>query len=378
MAAGAQSLRLCLRSYRQAPAFRALRPNTPQLRRALSTTTIARRREANDKDAVDLGFDRVYDNPGDVVDDLLRTELLPAKDRNQLAKAQSVWSELPHEQKQALQKDVQEVRQAMGPLRRIRKAKRSSFWGEEETDSDLITDELGEDDFEEDDILSMGHGKLEEHRELREYARIAIWEMPLLSKHAKPFQPPVQGEVLRFRYTSYMGEFHPAEKKVVVEFCPRDLDLSEVQQSKLAKLAGPRYNPETDIIRMGCEMFEHQAQNKRYLGDLVEKMVAEAKDPTDTFEDIPLDTRHHTFKTKPKFPKEWRLTPERRAELEALRQQSFLLDESKKNEGALVDGSQRIQHALAPPPASDIQGKVAELLTVPAQQKASGPKAKRR
>lgn len=74
-----------------------------------------------------------------------------------------------------------------------------------------------------------------------------------------------------------MGEFHPAEKKVVVQFCPADLGLTEQQQSKLAKLAGPRYNPETGIIRMSCEMFEHQAQNKRYLGDLVESLIAEAK-----------------------------------------------------------------------------------------------------
>lgn len=74
-----------------------------------------------------------------------------------------------------------------------------------------------------------------------------------------------------------MGEFHPAEKKVVVQFCPNDLGLTEQQQSKLAKLAGPRYNPETGIIKMSCEMFEHQAQNKRYLGDLVETMIAEAK-----------------------------------------------------------------------------------------------------
>jgi len=74
-----------------------------------------------------------------------------------------------------------------------------------------------------------------------------------------------------------MGEFHPAEKKVVVQFCPNDLGLTEQQQSKLAKLAGPRYNPETGIIKMSCEMYEHQAQNKRYLGDLVEKMIAEAK-----------------------------------------------------------------------------------------------------
>lgn len=40
----------------------------------------------------------------------------------------------------------------------------------------------GEDeDFEGDDISSTGHGELEQHREMREYARIAAWEMPLLS-----------------------------------------------------------------------------------------------------------------------------------------------------------------------------------------------------
>lgn len=40
----------------------------------------------------------------------------------------------------------------------------------------------GEDEeFEGDDITSLAHGDLEQHRELREYARIAAWEMPLLS-----------------------------------------------------------------------------------------------------------------------------------------------------------------------------------------------------
>ena len=32
-----------------------------------------------------------------------------------------------------------------------------------------------------DDISSLGHGELEQHREKREYARIAAWEMPMLS-----------------------------------------------------------------------------------------------------------------------------------------------------------------------------------------------------
>lgn len=99
----------------------------------------------------------------------------------------------------------------------------------------------------------------------------------LFPEFAKPFEPPAADEPLRFRYTSYMGEFHPAEKKVVVEFCPEDLDLTEAQQLKMKKLVGVRFNPQKGIVRMSCEQFEHQAQNKRYLGDLVEKLIADAK-----------------------------------------------------------------------------------------------------
>jgi small subunit ribosomal protein S35 len=75
-----------------------------------------------------------------------------------------------------------------------------------------------------------------------------------------------------------MGEQHPAEKKVVLEFCPEDMpDLTPIQREKLKKLAGVRYNPEADIVKMSCEMFETQAQNKRYLGELVETLLQEAR-----------------------------------------------------------------------------------------------------
>lgn len=94
---------------------------------------------------------------------------------------------------------------------------------------------------------------------------------------ARPFEPPTQAECLRFRYTTYMGENHPAESKVVVEFSPKDLGLNKQQQLKLKKLLGARWNPETNIAKMSCEQFDHQAQNKRYLGDLINKLVAEAK-----------------------------------------------------------------------------------------------------
>ena len=47
--------------------------------------------------------------------------------------------------------------------------------------------DTGEDgEFKGDDITSLGHGELEQHREMRHYARIAAWEMPLLSSTAPP------------------------------------------------------------------------------------------------------------------------------------------------------------------------------------------------
>jgi small subunit ribosomal protein S35 len=50
------------------------------------------------------------------------------------------------------------------------------------------SDEIGPDpEFEEDDISSIAHGDLEQHRELREYARLAAWEMPLLASAYKKF-----------------------------------------------------------------------------------------------------------------------------------------------------------------------------------------------
>jgi len=55
---------------------------------------------------------------------------------------------------------------------------------------------------DDDDINSLAHGELEQHRELRHYARLVAWEMPLLSKLAKPFQPPTRDMPLRFRYTT--------------------------------------------------------------------------------------------------------------------------------------------------------------------------------
>lgn len=66
------------------------------------------------------------------------------------------------------------------PLRALVKPKKDAFWDEDEDDLDLVTND-DSDEFDENDMTDIAHAKLEEHREQRAYARIAIWEMPLLS-----------------------------------------------------------------------------------------------------------------------------------------------------------------------------------------------------
>ncbi|CAD0112523.1 unnamed protein product, partial [Aureobasidium uvarum] len=194
-----------------------------------------------------------------------------------------------------------------------------------------------DDDFHGDDISSLGHAELEQTREIREYARLAGWEMPLLAT-ATP---------LRFRYTTYMGEQHPAQRKVVVEFDPKDLSLNPTHTQNLIKLAGVRYNPVSNLVKMSCEDHETQAQNKRYLGDTIKELIAKAKSPENEWlKDVPVDFRHAKPKKRFQFPEEWLLTEERKKELEARREARLVAEQTKKESPAgLIDGIKEIEEA---------------------------------
>ncbi|KAB8236148.1 mitochondrial 37S ribosomal protein mS35 [Aspergillus alliaceus] len=254
--------------------------------------------------------------------------------------------------------------------------KRPGFWGDEENDEFALVEDA-DDDFHDDDITSMAHAELEVHREIREYARIAAWDMPLLSSFAKPFTLPPHTHILRFRYTTYMGESHPAENKVVVELSSKDLSpkyLSEAQRQTFLKLVGPRYNPDTDIVRMSCEKFTTRAQNKRYLGDIINTLVKEAKEG-DAFKDVPLDLRHHKPKTRLQFPDSWKMTEERKKQIEARRAERKRQEMEK---AGIVDGKVVVAEAAKVLPslnpalraqATQEREKVAVRVTGKAQKK---------
>ncbi|KAJ5814793.1 hypothetical protein N7474_006570 [Penicillium riverlandense] len=224
------------------------------------------------------------------------------------------------------------------------RTKQRGFWAKYD-DDEFAQVEDGDEEIHDDEITSMAHAELELHREMREYARITAWDMPMLSKLAKPFTLPPNTHILRFRYTTYLGEQHPAEPKVVVELASQDLTpkyLTEAQRQTFLKLVGPRYNPQTDIVKMSCEKFGSRAQNKRYLADVVNVLIKEAKEG-DSFADVPLDLRHHKPKVRPQFPESWKMTEERRKQLAARRAERLSLEQEQQ---AIVDGQAVLQEAV--------------------------------
>ncbi|MCJ1391257.1 37S ribosomal protein S24, mitochondrial [Xylographa bjoerkii] len=228
----------------------------------------------------------------------------------------------------------------------------------------------GEDElFEGDDMSSIAHGELEQHRELRTYARIAAWEMPLLSKLAKPFEPPTTTP-LRFRYTTYLGETHPAALKIVCEFSPIDLPLTPAQRLTLIKLAGVRYDPQRDLVRMSCEMFETQAQNKRYLGDLVDTLITEAKEG-EGFEDVGVDFRHVKWKDRKEFPEGWKLSGGKRKALEERREERERNEKERLARGEIVDGVGVIEAAMR-------SARAEERVEIPVAKRVVGGKGRQR
>lgn len=184
MAAAGSAFRLCLRTIaRQRPAPR-LRPTVPLpvlTQRTISTTRIqwaadesgtaktTSGSEGEDASASDYSF----------IDEML--EGIPEEERTpELVKELQNIQQTLEAQDRNMHKSLDE--EAATLFKEPRPLK-DSFWFDEDDDDPMTHDVQGE-DFDEDDITSMAHGKLDELREYRHYARITAWEMPLLSSKA--------------------------------------------------------------------------------------------------------------------------------------------------------------------------------------------------
>lgn len=117
-----------------------------------------------------------FKDPSEIARSLFTEDLEGPVDRNSLNSLP--WRRNIDDVKYKEKRD--NVRNFMRPYNRVVKPARGVFWDEDEWDPDLITNN-DKDEFDENDMTDIAHAKLEEHREQREYARIAVWEMPLLA-----------------------------------------------------------------------------------------------------------------------------------------------------------------------------------------------------
>ncbi|CAL9731347.1 small ribosomal subunit protein mS35 [Monosporozyma unispora] len=169
--------------------------------------------------------------------------------------------------------------------------------------------------FQFDDLPTSVQEDLDDIKETRYYQRIAAFELPQLIKFRQEYKPvDMKQNPITYKYTTYMGEEHPNSKKVVLSCRTSELGLNDKQLHKFKLLARTRYNFETDQFKMSSEKFNEPLQNAHYLHDIFQKLINESKDLSmETFEDIPLDTRHiksqNLRKRKNgktyKFPEEW-------------------------------------------------------------------------
>ncbi|WDK20686.1 hypothetical protein CGRA01v4_11973 [Colletotrichum graminicola] len=197
MAAAGQAFRICARSCRRistAPRIAVAVPRAStrqfaQTQRRTFAASSTKRAPPNDEAAEE----RVTRAPHDTIEDMiqrLKPEELKAleslKKLDPSAQQMSVEQFLEKEMRQ----DEEDYKKPYTPqewkqLTMRPRLNKSSFWYDED-DPTAPTDEAA-DEFDENDMTPMAHGKLDEIREHRHYHRIMAWEMPLLSSKLSPF-----------------------------------------------------------------------------------------------------------------------------------------------------------------------------------------------
>lgn len=224
------------------------------------------------------------------------------------------------------------------------------FFNLDEDDEDVMEDF----EFEGDDISTPAHQELDMARDVRQLLRVSAFDMPMLWKYRQPWQKPdLQKTPLMFKYTTYMGEPHNGARRVVVEFTPSNLPGLEPQHmDKAHKLLGQRYNSIENTAKMSCSKYPTSAQNKRYLVQLIQNVIDEAKKDDDSFSDIPLDTRHmrnYEKKLRKKahtFPDAWIMDEARHSSLAQKRELNRRHELNKIANGELVDGTEVVRGVL--------------------------------
>lgn len=148
-----------------------------------------------------------------------------------------------------------------------------------------------------------------DRRRIEQLHRVSAYEMPLLAKYRQKYEPRSdKHEPIRLTFHSDLtDESTPYNRKVTLAVALDDLALQDKQQKKFKILAGNKFSHNKQVFKFSSDQFPDATQNARWLVETFNKLLAEAKDLTEAFDDIPVDMRHTKLqKPKPAFPDAWR------------------------------------------------------------------------
>lgn len=166
-------------------------------------------------------------------------------------------------------------------------------------------------DFRFDDIPWMGHLALEKDRERLHLLRLIEFQLPKIHgalKHINvilyvistltisiyvrpstelrvPYQPPKGSDIIKLRTVYTLGQpDHPGSRKAVITLSIKDLVSkgdkllqSKQSQHKFKLLAGQRWDPKDDSLKISCDDFPTFNMNAKWCSDVLDSLIAEAR-----------------------------------------------------------------------------------------------------
>jgi small subunit ribosomal protein S35 len=139
--------------------------------------------------------------------------------------------------------------------------------------------------------------------------RISAFEMPLLAKLRQEYKPKSDTEtpVKLTYYTDFSNESNNSNRKVTLQVALKDLKLDATAERKFKILSGNKFNHNTNVLRFSVDEHPEPTQNARLIMERFNKLLKESNNKEDTFEDVPIDTRHtKPIKKAATFPEEWK------------------------------------------------------------------------
>lgn len=114
-----------------------------------------------------------------------------------------------------------------------------------------------------DELPSAALDLVAQHREQRFYNRLAAYELPLLTQYRQEYKrPDPASNPIKFKYTTYVGEEHPHERKVTMWVKTEDLGLNDKELHKFRLLARSRYDHVKDVFKMSSDRFSEASFSK--------------------------------------------------------------------------------------------------------------------